>query len=190
MKGCRCCCLIASLASSWCPIKCPGTTILWVSTVMTDWVYTHLLKHISPFWGDKFNPFLMTICLFQVFVMTPIWNTNCSCLTRKSFITRFIGLLTSSILHRCKRVRSTTPTVRTCTVSPTDLWCYCWRLSGHLRGLHLQIGCALSFKTLSRCLLGSTVSSTCFKILYNASLFFGMVICVDAQYLKCIFVWQ
>lgn len=139
---------------------------------MTDLVYTHLLKHISPFWGDKFNPFLMTICLFQVFVMTPIWNTNCSCLTRKSFITRFIGLLTSSILHRCKRVRSTTPTVRTCTVSPTDLWCYCWRLSGHLRGLRLQIGCALSFKTLSRCLLGSTVSSTCFKILYNASLFF------------------
>lgn len=32
MRECRCCCPIGSWASSWCPVRCPGTTTLWVSS--------------------------------------------------------------------------------------------------------------------------------------------------------------
>lgn len=80
MRECRCCCPIGSWASSWCLVRCPGTTTLWVSSHNFFFnrgikeneflLFIDAINYILNSWWTKFFclwrvwPKLLMLCVF------------------------------------------------------------------------------------------------------------------------------
>lgn len=96
MKGCRCCSLIASWASSWCLARCPGTTTSWVSRHRFYIYYMNFCFH-TLITRDEWFCFSLNLCgtsvISSILLQKSVPHIDISNLSRVSLIDFYCAIL-------------------------------------------------------------------------------------------------